>query len=264
MSQGPHYPDGGDVKRLLAAVDQAGVQLQLLRERTDEQASAAMASVLAAAVAHEINNILTPVRSFAEYALSRPQDSEVVMSALRRAAEGAERAGRAAEAILDSVRPAAVGRSADVRLAVLEAVRMLGEGGSESISIDVERDATAAIGQAALEQLLLNLLLNARAASPTDSADITIRATATWNTSGQAVTIEVEDAGCGIPGDRLETIFEPFVTGGRRVGSGLGLMIAKHLVEAAGGRIGVRSQIGVGSCFTVELPAAAQSSSQAA
>lgn len=264
MSQGPHDPDGGDVKHLLAAVDQAGAQLQLLRERADEQASTVMATVLAAAVAHEINNILTPVRSFAQYALSRADDSEVVMSALRRAAEGAERAGRAAEAILDSVRPGVVGRSADVRLAVLEAVRMLGEGGSESISIDVERDARAAIGQAALEQLLLNLLLNARAASPTDRADISIRSSATWNTSGQAVTIEVEDAGCGIPSDRLETIFEPFVTGGRRVGNGLGLMIAKHLVEAAGGRIAVRSQLGVGSCFTVQLPAAAQSSSQAA
>jgi signal transduction histidine kinase len=74
------------------------------------------------------------------------------------------------------------------------------------------------------------------------------------------VTIEVEDHGIGIPEDKQNKIWERFyqVDGSstrRYGGTGLGLAIVKRIVEAHGGKVGVTSQVGVGSCFRVHLPA---------
>jgi signal transduction histidine kinase len=68
----------------------------------------------------------------------------------------------------------------------------------------------------------------------------------------QAV-IEIADTGCGIPAERLETIFEDFVTTKRR-GLGLGLAISKKVVEQLDGTIAVASEVGVGSTFTLRFP----------
>ena len=65
--------------------------------------------------------------------------------------------------------------------------------------------------------------------------------------------IEVSDTGCGIPTDRLETIFEDFATTKRR-GLGLGLAISKKIVEQLGGTITVSSEVGRGSTFTLRFP----------
>ena len=77
------------------------------------------------------------------------------------------------------------------------------------------------------------------------------------------VVIEVADSGCGIPAERLETIFDDFVTTKRR-GLGLGLAISKKIVEQLGGTITVTSQVGVGSTFTLRFPLTAARPSQIA
>jgi signal transduction histidine kinase len=109
-----------------------------------------------------------------------------------------------------------------------------------------------------LMSVLQNLLANA-AKYIVDSAvpirRITVRA---LEASGQ-VRIEVEDTGPGIPPGKEEVIFEPHVRleGTTQPGTGLGLATAKRIVSAYGGRIGVRSKLGEGSCFWFELPKAA-------
>jgi signal transduction histidine kinase len=70
---------------------------------------------------------------------------------------------------------------------------------------------------------------------------------------GDSATIEIADTGCGIPPERLETIFDDFVTTKRR-GLGLGLAISKKIVEQLGGAITVTSQVGVGSTFSLRFP----------
>jgi len=77
------------------------------------------------------------------------------------------------------------------------------------------------------------------------------------------VVIEVADTGCGIPADRLDSIFDDFVTTKRR-GLGLGLAISKKVVEQMGGTIAVTSQVGVGSTFSVRFPLTAARPSQIA
>jgi signal transduction histidine kinase len=74
------------------------------------------------------------------------------------------------------------------------------------------------------------------------------------------VVLRVSDTGIGIPNDKLESIFEPFVQVGRSLktpgeGTGLGLAISRDLARAMGGDISARSELGRGSTFTVELPA---------
>ena len=107
-----------------------------------------------------------------------------------------------------------------------------------------------------LQQILLNLLSNAaRFTEP--GGEVTLRCDASAGT----VAFHVRDTGIGIPPEKLEAIFEPFVQvdGGltrRTGGTGLGLAISRELAQAMHGRITVESELGKGSTFTVEMPRA--------
>jgi signal transduction histidine kinase len=100
--------------------------------------------------------------------------------------------------------------------------------------------------------VLANLLTNALKYT---SEGGTVRVSA--ERKGEAVWFVVEDSGSGIPGDRLETIFERFSQGGRsdRKSLGLGLYIARRIVQAHGGKIWAESEVGRGSTFCFTLPA---------
>ena len=111
-----------------------------------------------------------------------------------------------------------------------------------------------------LEQVLANLLSNALRHTPADKA-IRLSARKADSRRGEAVELEVTDEGTGIPEDDLPYIFERFYKADksrkrqRDGGTGLGLAIVRHLVEAHGGEIDVRSKVGQGTTFTVRLPA---------
>ena len=100
----------------------------------------------------------------------------------------------------------------------------------------------------ALNRVSRNLLMNAMQATP-PRGRVVIR---TLREGGHAV-IEVADTGCGIPRERLDSIFEDFVTTKRR-GLGLGLAISKKIVEQLDGTIAVASEVGMGSTFTLRFP----------
>ncbi len=102
-----------------------------------------------------------------------------------------------------------------------------------------------------LKQVFLNLLRNAYEAVLTKAEGGTIRLNAVRR--GPSVCVEIRDSGCGIPRQRLEDIFTPFVTY-KQGGTGLGLAIARRIVSAHHGRIQVRSAEGRGSSFAVTLP----------
>jgi PAS domain S-box-containing protein len=108
-----------------------------------------------------------------------------------------------------------------------------------------------------LNQVLVNLIVNAAHAIQESGKDAaTGRITITTAVDGDAVLIRVADNGCGIPGPNLERIFDPFFTT-KEVGKGTGqgLSIARSIiVERHGGRIGVTSEVGLGTEFTVHLP----------
>ena len=124
--------------------------------------------------------------------------------------------------------------------------------------VDVELDEhlpLVKMNAGKIEQVLINLLINAGQAA--DKVASWVKLEARVADSGGAVDILVEDNGAGIPEEMRDQIFEPFfTTKNRETGTGLGLSISQRIVEEHGGRIEVRSEVGVGSTFKVRLPAA--------
>ncbi|WP_373044937.1 two-component system sensor histidine kinase NtrB [Vulgatibacter sp.] len=117
-------------------------------------------------------------------------------------------------------------------------------------------DAHARIDPAQIKQVLWNLLLNAAQASGTDGT-LVLRC-GPGQSAGTAF-IAVQDAGCGIEPELLARIFDPFFTT-KAQGTGLGLATVHRIVESHGGQIEVQSTPGVGTCFTLVLPAPAEES----
>jgi len=126
------------------------------------------------------------------------------------------------------------------------------------LEVDVVQVAPVLIDTVQASQLLVNLLLNAKEAirqGRPEENHITVRVRPTE----QGALIEVEDSGCGIPEELLSQVFDPFVTTkDDKQGHGLGLAIVHEIVEAAGGRMSVKSQVNKGTTFSVELRAAAE------
>lgn len=119
-----------------------------------------------------------------------------------------------------------------------------------------DHSVSALADKAKVEQILLNLLTNAVKFTPNDG-----KIEVHHFLNGHWATIEVTDNGVGIPEDKTDAIFEPFVQVGRSLtsaheGAGLGLAISRDLARAMGGDLKVRSKIGVGSTFILTLPTA--------
>ncbi len=106
-----------------------------------------------------------------------------------------------------------------------------------------------------IEQVLINLLINAGQAADKDASWVKLEARVA--AADGAVEILVQDNGAGIALENTDQIFEPFfTTKNRETGTGLGLSISQRIVEEHGGRIELVSEVGVGSTFTIRLPAA--------
>jgi len=105
----------------------------------------------------------------------------------------------------------------------------------------------------AVEQTLINLLINAAQAA--DKPDSRILLRVRQGTSGEGLILEVEDNGCGMDDRTATRLFDPFFTTKEEgLGTGLGLYISKNLIEPVRGSIAVESEIGRGTTFRVVLP----------
>jgi signal transduction histidine kinase len=137
-----------------------------------------------------------------------------------------------------------------------DAVRDVAEHAAIPVDVICDEPATVRGDADRLVQVVTNLLVNAVRVSPPGET-VTVRC----GMDGARAQLEVRDHGPGVPQGQLDEIFEPFVQfelpGQRRTGgAGLGLAIARGIVEAHGGRIGAQPAIGGGSTFAVSLPAA--------
>jgi signal transduction histidine kinase len=243
--------------------------LQALQRELDHATRLATLGTIAAGVAHEVNNLLTPALAYAQLAQSQPGDREMLEKALHRTVSGIEAASRVLETMLSfSTSPEGEAR-ADLEATLNATLDLLARDPAKdriSLCRKIMPGLTVAIGPLALQQVLANLLLNATRALSGRGGEITISA----EPSGEnGVRIRVADNGPGIPTEIGGSLFEPFVRApiglneasapgstGRHQGSGLGLAVCRRIIESAGGTIDAESTPGRGATFTIRLPAA--------
>ncbi len=222
--------------------------------------------LLAGGIAHDFNNLLSVITNCTELAHYQvPADSEVAHE-LEEVLAAAERATGLTRQLLSFARRQVI---APRRVDVGEALsgqfhklldRLIGE--NHTLIIDRgDQPATVKIDQGQLEQVMVNLVVNARDAMP-EGGPITIEIRRLEPGQGPAelaeravVVIAVRDLGVGIPAEVLERMFEPFFTTkpvGR--GTGLGLSTVHGILRQSGGHVEVSTVVGRGSEFRVYLP----------
>lgn len=218
---------------------------------------------LSAGLAHEIGNPVAAILGFEELLIEGGLSPEEQRDFLLRMKRETERIHGVLRDLLDFARApheAAAkegGEKGDVAVAI-EAAMTLVRPQKELKHAELVTDLADALPRVTmaedrLEQVLLNLLLNAGDAAPTSGGKIVVRA----RVAGERVEISVTDNGPGIDPEKLQAIFEPFVTtkeAGK--GTGLGLAVCRALVEAAGGAIEARNADDGGASFVVKLPLA--------
>jgi len=219
-----------------------------------------MASVgtMTAMIAHEFNNILTPIINYAQMARRNPS---LTGKALVRAADGGQRASAICKAILDMTRksseePEPVNLS-ELLSDTLQAMARAPMKERIELLVEAPADLVVCVRRVELQQVLLNLLVNARqavlAVEDQRRIEVVVR-----RVDGR-ITISTSDTGVGIPPENMSKIFQPFFTtnnnsDGSGCGYGLGLPLCKEIIESMGGEIDAVSTPGRGSTFTVQLP----------
>jgi CheY-like chemotaxis protein len=212
---------------------------------------------LAGGIAHDFNNLLTAISGYSEFLISGTDDPR-----LRRHAEEIKRAaGRAAgltgQLLAFSRRQVLNPRVLDLNATVVDMDMMLRRVIGEDVELLTMLDPTLAPVRAdptQLEQVILNLAVNARDAMP-DGGSMTIETTNVTVEDTAFVELRLTDTGVGMGADELQQLFDPFFTT-KDGGTGLGLATVYGIVEQSGGRIEVESSPGLGASFRILLPAA--------
>ncbi|WP_425289174.1 ATP-binding response regulator [Yoonia algicola] len=224
---------------------------------------------LAGGVAHDFNNLLTAISGHCELLLCNHDEHDRDYSDLIQIHQNTNRAASLVGQLLAFSRKQTLQPQAlDLRDTLSDLTHLLNRLVGEKVSLKLDHDQKLARIKAdkrQLEQVLMNLVVNARDAMQ-GAGEIRV---VTKNThlkkamrrdratvpAGDYVLVKVIDEGHGIPADKLEKIFEPFVTT-KRVGegTGLGLSTAYGIIKQSGGYIFVDSEVGVGATFSLLFP----------
>jgi signal transduction histidine kinase len=221
--------------------------------------------VLAGGVFHELNNALTPILNYAKLGL-RNSDSAYRDRALTQIVDAAQRAAAITRGMLGLARTGGSQTErepADLLRLLEEVVALVRKDlARHRVRLDVKASGSlfARVNPAQMQQVLVNLLINARQAMP---AGGTLRVRLGLDATGRLAELSVADTGVGIAPHDLRRIFEPFYstkTGPDATGQGglgLGLAVCRDIIEAHHGRLRAESRLGQGSTFTIILPACA-------
>lgn len=224
---------------------------------------------LAGGVAHDFNNLLTAISGHCDLLLLRHDQGDPDYADLVQIGQNANRAAALVGQLLafsrkQTLRP----ETLDLRDTLADLTHLLNRLVGERITLTLSHDPVLKSIRAdkrQLEQVLMNLVVNARDAMPA-GGEIKIvtecikleeplsrdRVTVP---SGQYVTVRVSDDGTGIPTDKLQKVFEPFFTTKRTgEGTGLGLSTAYGIIKQSGGFIFVDSSPGIGTTFSLYFP----------
>lgn len=262
---GTFFPNSKNegVSYILDLTKQKQLQNQLLQAQKMENLG-----ILASGIAHDLNNILTPILIFVDLLkkkLSDPKDHEIVGSIENTIKRGADLVrqilclARTTENVFVKINFRKL--LSDIELLIKETFPK-----SVVIDVNVEKNLIPIVGNTTeLYQVILNLCVNARDAMPNGGyLNITVKNTFVDESYklinvdaqvGQYVLISISDTGSGISSDNLEKIFTPFfTTKGNDKGTGLGLPIVLSIIKKHGGFITINTELLEGSEFNIYLP----------
>jgi signal transduction histidine kinase len=240
----------------------------LLRRQLLQAQRLSSMGALASSVAHEFNNILTTLINYAKMGLKARGNDVTREECLEKILKGSQRAATIVNSMLGFARSNANQRQKADLVKLVEDVLILIEKDLSKHKVQVERKfhgrPHAPVVPAQIEQILMNLIINARQAMPRGGR---LRIEVGQNTASQMAEIRITDSGIGIPPDQLRRIFEPFFTTKEpdehgHGGTGLGLSVCRQIIEQHNGRIRVESAVGKGSTFAVKLPLGAEASGE--
>ncbi len=245
----------------LRLADRAVEEQTALREQLRSSQRRETIGTLASGAAHDVNNQLTVVLGQLELCAESLGPGHPVNRQLEQARKATQRCAEVTRALLTYSRavrtdpPGPVDPNALVRGLAAFLGRVLG--GRIALEVDLAPGLPMVQGQAVqLEQVILNLALNARDAMP-EGGTLTLR-TSPSSEPGWLL-VQVSDTGIGMTPEVQSRIFEPyFTTKAPGKGTGLGLVMAYGIIRSHGGRLEVDSLPGRGSTFTIHLPAAPQ------
>lgn len=251
-------------QRRRVETERASLEAQLLQAQKMEAIGR-----LAGGIAHDFNNLLTGISVSAQLLLEAKNISEEVVLDVKDILSATDRATRLTRQLMAFSRNQVVApQRVDVNPVVSSFERMLSRLIGEDISMEflpTSQGMWIEIDPIQLEQIIVNLVVNARDAMP-GGGDLTIAANTSelnqeslggWDAEpGRFICLEVRDTGQGMSDEIRGRIFEPFFTtkdAGK--GTGLGLSTVYGIVKQNGGVIQVESSLGAGTCFKVFLPA---------
>jgi PAS domain S-box-containing protein len=225
----------------------------------------ALVGELTASIAHEINQPLGAILSNAEAAELVLASESPSLEEVRMILADIRRDDLRASEVIQRIRALLRKRKADlqpvdVNETVLEVLRLVrGESGRRDVAVETELAfdlPLVRVDKIQLQQILLNLILNGMEAMADSAGGKQLKVCTAQDECG-SVLVAVSDEGPGIGPDRLHRLFEPFFST-KQEGMGLGLSIARSLVEAHGGRIWADNNPGGGTTFRFKIPSSVQ------
>ena len=237
-------------------------QIQLLKQQLADAQRMTALGELVSTTTHEFNNVLMTILNYAKMGL-RHKDAATHTKCFEKILTAAGRANKITNSVLGVARNRSTEpEPTDVEKLIEESLVLLEREMSKyriAIERRFERVPEAMLIGNQIQQVLMNLLINARQAMPNGG---TIFLQLRVDPSSNMVELTVRDTGSGIPADKLPQIFDRFFTtksgpdASGKGGTGLGLASCKDIIDAHRGRIRVQSSVGKGTAFVIRLPVA--------
>jgi signal transduction histidine kinase len=245
-----------------AAVASLREENERLRWQVRELQRVSSLGVLAGSVCHELNNALTPILNYAKLGL-KSSDVEFRTKSLDKILQAAQRATTITTGMLGLARPNLNQKSSADLARLVEETLMLTAKDLEKhrveLVVNIRSRPQAKVCPPQIQQVLLNLIINARQAMGTQGHGRIVVQVGSDST-GKWAEVAISDSGQGMEPAVLKRIFEPFFTTkppgdeSGLGGTGLGLPVCRDIIEAHQGRLRVESKPGHGATFTVRLP----------
>jgi signal transduction histidine kinase/CheY-like chemotaxis protein len=266
----PMFDDNGQPEAVIGVARDITDRKRLERQFFQAQKMEAVGQ-LAGGIAHDFNNLLTAIIGYSEFLSERLHDNPELAADIEEVKKAGERASRLTRQLLAFSRKQVLApKVLDLNDVITDLYKMLSRVIGEDVRLEVAaapRLARVHADPGQIEQIILNLAVNARDAMPkggtlrisTDNAELNTDFIRRHEgvVEGRYVAVSVTDSGCGMTAEVLEHVFEPFFTTkpvGK--GTGLGLATVYGIVKQSSGCVSIDSTVGVGTTVTIYLPVA--------